>query len=147
MTDIQPLTDEELAGPYGRVPKVWCCSDCRYRWEERLLATIDAKDAEIAKEVYDRNAAEDVIEELRAEIDALTLTDALQAKLEQAEQALVAAEGYRKALEKASAVVERWRSVKYDPESEGLALTIDEAFVECMRLCADELATALGGTQ
>ncbi len=47
MTDIQPLTDEELAGPYGRAPKVWCCSDCRYRWEERLLATIDAKDAEI----------------------------------------------------------------------------------------------------
>ena len=49
MTDIQPLTDEELSGPYGRVPKVWCCSDCRYRWEERLLATIDAKDAEIAR--------------------------------------------------------------------------------------------------
>ncbi len=59
----------------------------------------------------------------------------------------LSAEGYRKALEKASAVVERWRSVKYDLESEGLALTIDEAFVECMRLCADELATALGGTQ
>ena len=59
----------------------------------------------------------------------------------------LAAEDYRKALEKASAVVERWRSVKYDPESEGLALTIDEAFVECMRLCADELATALGETQ
>lgn len=44
MTDTPaPLTAEELT-----MPKAWCCSDCRTKWEARLLAGLDAQARELA---------------------------------------------------------------------------------------------------